>query len=301
MQVIDQTTLQHFILTRFNLLLWNMDKEGSKVRTKKWLEHRFTLFEKYCLPSVKRQTCQDFVWIVLFDSATPDKYKARIEEYQKECPQFVPVYVEPERGRYFAEIFRKEIIKRIQVQDSSRIRELENPISQLRVLTTYLDNDDALNVGFVEDLQRRALAVNDGTFINYNDGYQYYSEDGYLMRIHYPTNHFVSVVEKGEPVTIKGIFGYGGHAYIHTIKDVNIEHVRNVPMWCEVVHEKNMINDAFFLLRAKMVCDGDVLKNGFGVDEAIKSGVGIYVCKFLPRYVKTFIRRAKFRVFGRRW
>lgn len=26
--------IQHFILTRFNLLLWNKDKEGNKVRTK---------------------------------------------------------------------------------------------------------------------------------------------------------------------------------------------------------------------------------------------------------------------------
>ena len=43
----SQKVLQHFILTRFNLLLWNKDKKGSKVRTIKWLEHRFALFEKY--------------------------------------------------------------------------------------------------------------------------------------------------------------------------------------------------------------------------------------------------------------
>ena len=100
----SQKILQHFILTRFNLLLWNKDKKGSKVRTVKWLEHRFTLFEKYCLPSVKNQTCQDFEWIVLLDSSTPEKYKAKIADYQKECPQFIPVFVEPLKGRYFAEI-----------------------------------------------------------------------------------------------------------------------------------------------------------------------------------------------------
>ena len=62
--------LQHFILTRFNILLWRQDKKGSKVRTTKWLEHRFSLFEKYCLPSIKNQTYQKFEWIVLFDSMT---------------------------------------------------------------------------------------------------------------------------------------------------------------------------------------------------------------------------------------
>lgn len=72
-----QKELQHFILTRFNLLLWNKDKENKKVRSKEWLEHRFSLFEKYCLPSIKSQTCQDFEWIVLFDSSTPEMLKEK--------------------------------------------------------------------------------------------------------------------------------------------------------------------------------------------------------------------------------
>ena len=95
--------LQHFLLTRFNILLWRQDKEGKKVRTTKWLEHRFTLFEKYCLPSIKNQTCQDFEWIVLFDSMTPDSFKERIACYQEDCQQFVPVYVAPEDGWRFAD------------------------------------------------------------------------------------------------------------------------------------------------------------------------------------------------------
>ena len=281
----SQKDLQYFILTRFNLLLWNKDKAGVKVRSIKWLNHRFSLFEKYCLPSVKSQTCQDFEWIVLFDSSTPDRFKARIVDYQRACSQFVPIFVEPEKGRYFAEIFRSEIIKRLKAK---------------RVVSTYLDNDDALNVRFIEDLQHRALVVSEGTFINYNDGYQYYSEDGYLMRIHYPTNHFVSVVEKGDPVTIRGVFGYGGHSNIRKIEGVRIEHVKNLMMWCEVVHGKNMINDAYFL-KAKMVKDGDVLNNEFAIEECVKSGFCIYTFKFLPRYVKTFVRRAKERLFGRTW
>ena len=88
---------QHFILTRFNLLLWNRSKDGQKVRTTKWLEYRFSLFEKYCLPSIMNQTCKNFEWIVLFDSKTPDSFKERIASYQKECPQLIPVFVEPEK------------------------------------------------------------------------------------------------------------------------------------------------------------------------------------------------------------
>ena len=269
--------IQHFILTRFNLLLWYKDKEGGKVRSKKWLEHRFTLFEKCCFPSIRNQSCKNFEWIILFDSKTPDIYKERIASFQKDCLQLIPVFVEPENGRYFAEIFRREITKRL---------------SANRVVSTYLDNDDAISVGFVEDLQHRACGLNDGTFIYYDEGYQYYTEEKYMMRICYPKNHFVSVVEEGNPSTVKGIFGYGSHYYINKIEGVQIEHVKGLWMWCEVVHEKNVLNDAYFL-HAKMVRERDLLRQEFGIDETVQSGLSLYLFKFLPRYSRTFIRRTK--------
>ena len=270
--------VQHFILTRFNILLWSQDKEGKKVRTTKWLEHRFTLFERYCLPSIKNQTCQNFVWIVLFDSKTPDHFKERIAYYQMECPQLIPVYVEPEKGLYFADIFRTEIIKRLNAE---------------RVITTYLDNDDALNVMFVEDIQKRAVSAIIGTFFYYEQGYQLYTDNMYLIQINYTKNHFVSVVEKGDVSTLKGIFGYGSHFYIDKIANARIEFVKNLPMWCEVVHEKNIINDANFILHTKMVRDENRLRQEFAIDETVKYGIGIYLHRFLPRYIKTFRRRAK--------
>ncbi len=269
--------LQHFILTRFNLLLWDKAKDGRRVRTKKWLEHRFMLFEKYCLPAVKSQTCQDFDWIVLFDSLTPEPFRSRIAEYQKECPQLIPVFVEPENGRYFAEIFRTEMVKRLCAK---------------RVVSTYLDNDDALNVRFVEDLQQRVCALNDGVFVFYDEGYQYYTEDKYMMRIVYSKNHFVSVVETGNPATMKGIFGYGSHYYINRIEGAKMEHIKGLRMWCEVVHEKNVMNDAKFL-NSRMVRDKDLLRNEFAIDETVKSGLGLYVFDFLPRYGRSLVRRAK--------
>ena len=278
--------LQHFLLTRFNLLLWQKDKESRKVRTMKWLEHRFLMFEKYCLPSVKNQTCLEFEWIVLFDSKTPERFKEKIEYYQNKCPQFVPVFVEPERGRFFAEIFRGEIIKRLKAK---------------RVITTYLDNDDALNLRFVEDLQQRALHASDGIFFYYDKGYQYYTDYRYLLQIHYPRNHFVSVIERGDALATKGVFGYGSHYSIYKKRGAVIDHIKTVPMWCEVVHEKNMLNDANFLFGTKMIGDCDVLRREFAIEEPVKAGIGIYVIRFIPRYLKTFVRRTKNKLFGRKW
>ena len=274
----ESSGIQHFFLTRFNILLWNKTKDGQKVRTMKWLEHRFSLFEKYCLPSIKNQTCKNFEWIALFDSMTPDCYKEKIAAYQKGCPQLIPVFVEPENGWRFAEIFREEIVKRLNAK---------------RVLSTYLDNDDALNVKFVEDIQQRVKAVGDGTFINYDDGYQYYADDKFMMRVHYPSNHFVSVVERGDAATVKGIFGYGGHASIEKIKGVKLECVKNQRMWCEVVHEKNVMNDAK-ILSTKMVCDEGLLRSEFAINDIIEYGPGVYFCKYIPRYLKTFVWRTKY-------
>ena len=280
-----QNEFQHFILTRFNLLLWHKDKEGRKVRTRKWLEHRFSLFERYCLPSIKNQSCQNFEWIVLFDSTTPEEYKERIEGYKRSFPQLAVVFVEPENGRYFAQIFRNEIIKRLKSN---------------RVISTYLDNDDALDASFAKDVQQRALQVADGTFIRYRDGYQYYTDHQYLMRIQYPRNHFISIVEKGD-TSLKGIFGYGSHIGIGTIKGVKILEVEDVPIWCEVIHDRNMINDAYFLWRSKIVCDREWMRQQFSIEVTLNTGFSAYVFRFLPRYVKTFFRRTKNYLFGTQW
>ena len=278
--------IQHFILSRFNLCLWNRDKSGSPVRTQIWLEHRFSLFEKYCLPSILGQTCKDFKWIVLFDSQTPSEYKSQIESYQNLCSQLIPIYVESQEGYKFPIIFREEVRKRI--------------IPSARVLTTYLDNDDALNNRFVEDIRSRAELLQDGTFITYIDGYQYYTDYSYVMRVNYPRNHFISVVEKNDISKVRTIYGYGSHYYIVKIPDVRIEQVSNTRMWCEVIHDRNMGNDAFFL-RSTMVNDSAMLQRDFSINETLQSSIQLYLFRFLPRYVKTFLRRAKIRLFGREW
>lgn len=278
--------MQHFILTRFNLLLWNRDKSGEAVRSKKWLVHRFELFERFCLPSICGQTCQDFGWIVLFDSTTPSQYKHRIEGYKQECPQLIPVFVEPEQGRFFADIFRQEVIKRL---------------SAKRVMTTYLDNDDALNISFVEDIQKRGLALKDGTFINYTHGCQLFTENNYMMQICNRKNHFMSVIEPGIPTFLKTIYGFGSHYYIDKLSGAKIQYVENIPMWCEVIHEKNMDNDAYFLFGSKTVKDRDYIRNNFSIDQTLNTRWSIYMFLFLPRYVRVFVRRIKYYFFGRHW
>ena len=280
----EYSELQHFILTRFNLLLWNKAKDGQNVRTTEWLEHRFLLFERFCLPSLKNQTCQDFDWIVLFDSMTPDIFKARIAGYQKEFPRLIPIFVESKNGRYFAKIFKMEMVRRL---------------CSKRVVSTYLDNDDALTVRFVEDIQLRVRSLSDGTFIFYDEGYQYFKDEKYMMQLSFPKNHFVSVVEESNPNAMKGVFGYGSHYYINKIEGVKIEHVKGLRMWCEVVHDKNVMNDAKYL-NSRMIEGQNVLKSDFAIDAEVDVGFGLYVFNFLPRYIKIFVRRIREHLFNKK-
>ena len=157
-----------------------------------------------------------------------------------------------------------------------------------------------MNVRFVEDLQHRVMSLSDGTFVSYSHGCQFYTDYQYMMKVHYPRNHFMSVVENGCPSAVKTIFGYGSHYYIDRIKGVKIEYVPNMSLWCEIIHEKNMCNDAYFL-GAKMQKDSEMLRRDFAIDETVRSGVALYLFRFLPRYGKTFIRRGVWKLLGRHW
>lgn len=99
----------HFIITRFNLNLYAQDKHDLPTRTDRWLEHRFEVFERYCLPSVAAQTSGNFTWLCLFDAATPESCRRRIEGYKARCPQFEAVYYTAAQAANLTEISARRL------------------------------------------------------------------------------------------------------------------------------------------------------------------------------------------------
>ncbi|MDB6058322.1 MAG: hypothetical protein JWO95_2166, partial [Verrucomicrobiales bacterium] len=75
----------HFVLTRFNVPL-SFARQNYGLDDQ-WLEHRFALFENFCLPSVAAQTKRDFHWMLLIDEKTSDRWRTRLEQDVKELPQ----------------------------------------------------------------------------------------------------------------------------------------------------------------------------------------------------------------------
>lgn len=106
------------------------------------------------------------------------------------------------------------------------------------IVTTRLDNDDALHKDYIKNVQ--TLIEKDGKKVMYNFlyGYQLNLNGGIVQKYYYPNSHFTTLVESKDDV-FRSAF-YGDHRFVyllHEVKDVNMK-----PMWCELLHGKNVAN-----------------------------------------------------------
>lgn len=125
--------MDHAILTSFNL---PSAGPASVIRADAgWLRQRVELFERYCLPSVRSQTSAAFGWIVYFDPESPGWLRERIDDWSTDgtvVPLFRPV------------VSNAELLSDIE----AHLRR-----NDAWLITTNLDNDDALAADFVERVQ----------------------------------------------------------------------------------------------------------------------------------------------------
>lgn len=127
------STIDHVLLTRFNLPSVGVE---SVVRAQEgWLRTRIELFERYCVPSVRAQTNENFTWVIYFDPESPPWLLERIEEYRA--------------AGTFTPLFRPSFSHSELISDLRSV--VGTPRSEL--ITTNLDNDDGLAIDFVDRLQ----------------------------------------------------------------------------------------------------------------------------------------------------
>src|SRR4051812_14454073 len=145
--------LDHVLLTRFNLP--SAGHEGLVRAKENWLRDRVALFERYCLPSVRAQTCQDFTWIVYFDPQSPQWLRDWAGEHQ-------------DSGDFHV-VYRDEVPRAVLLDD---IRAALPGAPRGTLLTTNLDNDDSVARDFVARLQaatpvteRAAVYLGDGLIV----------------------------------------------------------------------------------------------------------------------------------------
>jgi N-acetylglucosaminyl-diphospho-decaprenol L-rhamnosyltransferase len=220
---------RHLILTRFNMRIEQCEPRGLD-----WLDHRFAIFERFCLPSVRSQTNQNFEWLVFFHPDMPEACKERVRAYS-EWRAFRPVY--------FRSVFDLAMVQSV-------ASDLANGYSHL--ITTRLDNDDAICRTFVDAIQQR-FAEQDFQFLNFTNGYIW--KEGHLYPAQHFSNAFVSLVERAEKCST-----------VYCRNHMELDHVgpilqiQDAAAWLQVVHGRNLSNDAWGT--AEEPCD---LHENFGI------------------------------------
>ncbi|HEV3200125.1 MAG TPA: glycosyltransferase [Bryobacteraceae bacterium] len=204
---------RHLILTRFNVRLPEHRQRGAD-----WLQHRCELFERFCLPSVIGQTCKNFDWVVFLDAATPMAFQERIRRYRDQG-EFRRIYLN-------CEFTQRAVL--------DGIRHLTDGYEYL--ITTRLDNDDAICRNFVEVVQGR-FASQRFEFLNFTNGYVWHADRVYRTR--HLSNAFISLVERNG--TYSTVFN-GDHRYLSSLGP--IRQIAEPAGWLQVVHDRNLGNAA---------------------------------------------------------
>lgn len=277
-----------FLLTRFNLILFPKDKEGLSTKTEKWLVDRFRLFDKYCFPSILNQSYKGFIWIVLFDDKTPEKYKKKIISYQDQMKNFLPVYFGSEEAKSYNSYVNQVISEH---KDESSL-----------LITARVDNDDALHRDFIKNVallkDNRDELIH---FFSFGIGLQYYEETNLSIKLRYIKNHFlVAVSNMYDKENAKNILEF----FHDIISDYGIPFdciINKEPMWVEVVHKHNVNNDCIMTLLQKPVYDDSILQQDFNWDIKLdrSNTRKRFFFFFIPHFCFQFLKKVKMKLIGR--
>lgn len=208
--------MQHVLVTRFNVRLrWHA--HGGE----QWTDDRLDLFERTLLSSVLGQTSRDFEWLVFFDDSTTPLQRGRIDRLSQDGKVFTPVYL-------------SEIFDVAHVREQLRLRW---PTADT-LLTTRVDNDDALARDFMATIRRSAESVTGVTPVFLNPTYGVQFDGRLLYHRPWPWNAFMSLLEPGvEPLSIFVDQHYSLSKYGRCIEVGSGE-----PMWLQYVHGGNLAN-----------------------------------------------------------
>lgn len=236
-------TFQHYIITRFNI---SLNAQGyCPVCTDEYLDYRFPLFERYCFPSVKAQSCQNFKWLVLFDAHTPERYLRRAETLHQSYPNFIPCYMNiPEyelvgKDEDYDDI---ENNPRVQVAITAFLRRyIEQQCGERPdfYVTTRLDSDDALHRDMVASIQHRVHTDSRKVAYDFVYSYKYILSEGIVYRYLLKNGHFLTLVEPSTEELRSVLFCN----HLHIDDFVKVEHIHQRPLQTELIHGGNVVND----------------------------------------------------------
>lgn len=212
--------IAHVVLTRFNLA--TPGREQGFRNAPGWLEGRFDLFERYCLPTMAAQTNRNFIWLVLFDEATPEWARDRIVRCQQVCP-FTALFLGMFDGAGWGRMVRDAI---------------GDPVPGRLVVTSNLDNDDGLAVDYIARVQACAARAWQGKTMAINLSHGLVLANRRLYLHYHRSCAFTNMVEADTPEirTTKTIRHMDLPALLPLVQ------IGGSPGWLQVVHGSNVSN-----------------------------------------------------------
>ena len=211
--------LDHIVITRFAVRL-----PGSPPPSSEWVTSRFDLFERYCLASMRAQTERRFTWLLLIDPELDADLAQRVRAYESESPAI--------RVRTVAAGDAPGAIP-------ARVAELVPPRPSL-LLTTRLDNDDAVSTDFVERVRAAALMDSDEVPHVYVFTSGFELSEGRLYWRSFPRSPFASLLEQHVPGRAPTTIMAAEHEAVDQLAPVRA--ITDPPAWIQVVHAGNVLN-----------------------------------------------------------
>lgn len=218
--------MNHFLITRFNLKnpYWRNQNKEYYVVSEEWLDERFEIFETYCLPSVKNQSQQNFIWLVFFDVDTPKHYINKINSINKEYNNFKPIYIDG-----FKEL-SNAVKHQIELLQSSH---------EDYFITTRFDNDDIIHKDFIKTIQS-LYVPKPNTIIDLRRGYQVILQHPNSTEIRdFKTNYnpFLSLVTNLMDYTNIMAQNHESWKIYPNVIVNNKDH-----LWIQLIHNSNKLN-----------------------------------------------------------
>lgn len=154
------TDVFHVLITRFSIRM-SPDK-GFRDKSTEWLfdesrlEHKLALFETVTFPSIIFGKRKPDLYLILVDEELPFRIKEKLEAVISKHP-WVQTFTVPGQG----------LVNMRNIQWIKESFKISTPF----VLTTNIDDDDALGNGYVENLQ---LRVNEHINDHANDAFHWF-------------------------------------------------------------------------------------------------------------------------------
>lgn len=230
--------MKTYIITRFSILdtnsnSWvitrknkNIEELKNNLFSENRLNEKMLAFEKITYKSIINQTNQNFIWLIFISSILPKKYKKILYDMKKDNIKIIEVNNINEFNKYISSF------------------DYEKDYSTVR-----LDDDDGLNINFVEKL-------------NY-----FYNKSDNKSEIYSLVNGHKITIKNGDIYLENNIFKYKKIAIGLTKFNGNIYSCGNHTR----VDENNKViydeDDNMFLIYSSKICD---TKREFNISESAK-------------------------------